>query len=282
MKDTEAKEQFKVFLQGMFEECKLKNPSYSLRAFAKKIGIAPSTTSQVLSGKRNLSFPMAKKITERLALSLEQEKKLLLPYIQGRPYSKDVTRDMMKTSYSKLSEAQFDVISKWYHFAILSLMELGDYENFSEYKDAVIWMARKINMPQSTIKNALSKLQILGLIQIDIEAGSKPEITGQSFTSTDEVESSAVKKAHCDSFSLATRSLMEDKLEVRDFNSMTLAINPSQIPKAKQIIRKCLDELDVILAQGCKEEVYHVSVQLFPLTELKRETQDRLNKESSR
>lgn len=263
---SQASQQFRQFLQEYFEECKTKNSSFSLRAFANKIGLAPSTTSQLLSGKRNVSLSMAKKITEKLSLNTLEERKLLLPFVQGRPFSKNSARDLLQLNYNRLGEAEFEVISKWYFFAILSLMDLLEYQQLSTAQKIPLWMATKLDVAQTTIVSALKTLHLLGLIEGDIELGQKPQFTGRPLHSPDEVASEAVKKAHHDSFDLARRSLIRDDLETRDFNSLTIAVNPDKIPEAKKIIRKFLDEIDVLLGQGEKKEVYHLAIQMFPLT----------------
>ena len=261
-----SNQEFRRYLQNELELCKLKNPAFSMRAFANKIGLAASTTSQVLSGKRNISLSMAKKITERLGLSPQDERRLLMPFVQGKPFTKQSARDLLKHNYHRLNQAQFEVIAKWYYFAILSLMELPEYTQLPDLQKLPGWMAAKLNIPSTTVTHVLKNLLLLGLIEGDIEKNQRPLFTGRPLHSPDEVAVEAVKKAHMDSFDLARRSLLEDSLDVRDFNSLTLAINPEQIIEAKKIIRKFLDEIDGLLAQGEKKEVYHLAVQMFPLT----------------
>lgn len=43
---------YRAYLKTLFAERKRGNPSYSMRAFAKQIGLGQSALSQVLAGKK--------------------------------------------------------------------------------------------------------------------------------------------------------------------------------------------------------------------------------------
>jgi uncharacterized protein (TIGR02147 family) len=66
------------FLKEKLEEKQLQNKSYSLRAFAAKLGISPGGLAQIFSGKKKLSLERAHEIAEALKLSKEQKKLFLL------------------------------------------------------------------------------------------------------------------------------------------------------------------------------------------------------------
>jgi UV DNA damage repair endonuclease len=51
-----------------------------------------------------------------------------------------------------------------------------------------------------------------------------------------------------------------------------MAIDKSKLSAAKEIIRKCEDDLSDLLGSGHQTEVYRFSAQLFPLSKLKMET----------
>jgi cyanate lyase len=58
-------------LKNIFQERINKNPKYSLRAFARDIGLSPSLLSMVMSGQRQLTAKQAAKISLKLKLSDE-------------------------------------------------------------------------------------------------------------------------------------------------------------------------------------------------------------------
>lgn len=65
------------FLKDQFLNRREKNPSYSLRAFASKLGIPAGRLSELFSRKRKLTYATAKKIAERLELNPIETTKFL-------------------------------------------------------------------------------------------------------------------------------------------------------------------------------------------------------------
>lgn len=65
------------FLITTFNERKEKNPRYSLRAFARSLGVSSGQLSEILSGKRPLSHKLARRISIALALTTEESQKLI-------------------------------------------------------------------------------------------------------------------------------------------------------------------------------------------------------------
>src|SRR4051812_37048819 len=67
-------------------EAKLKNPSFSIRAFAKRLGVSPTTLSLLLSGRRRISPKLAASLVDRLDLSPAEARALLSLFPSKRPY----------------------------------------------------------------------------------------------------------------------------------------------------------------------------------------------------
>lgn len=65
------------YLMMIFNERKDKNPRYSLRAFARSLGVSSGQLSEILSGKRPLSHKLARRIAIALALTEEESQKLI-------------------------------------------------------------------------------------------------------------------------------------------------------------------------------------------------------------
>lgn len=65
------------YLISIFNERKDKNPRYSLRAFARSLGVSSGQLSEILSGKRPLSHKLARRISIALALTESESQKLI-------------------------------------------------------------------------------------------------------------------------------------------------------------------------------------------------------------
>src|ERR1700689_4783870 len=62
------RETYRSFLKQILADKIGQNPSYSMHAFAAKVGVAQGFLSEVMSGKKNLSPETAAKIAHRLDL----------------------------------------------------------------------------------------------------------------------------------------------------------------------------------------------------------------------
>jgi uncharacterized protein (TIGR02147 family) len=93
-------------------------------------------------------------------------------------------------------------------------------------------------------------------------------ITGNHFANSAGVPSDAVKVYHRQLLERAKSALVFQNVEQRDFSSITVAIDPEDLPKAKEMIRAFRTELDETLSNGKrKKNVYNFSIQLFRLDE---------------
>jgi uncharacterized protein (TIGR02147 family) len=246
-------------LNERFAEIRAKNPAYTLRSFAKKLGLNSGALSGILSGKRRVSAKLAQKLIEKLSLDPQERHEILNLFPERKRHIRDFEQKQTQNQYLQLSADQFHVISEWQHFAILSLMKTKDFRPDSQ------WIAARLGQPPKTIALALKKLVRLGLIS---ETSKGEFLRGAPrYRTTDDVSSPALRRAHAQNLVLAQASLDRDPVEARDFTAITLAIDPSKLGAAKELIRKFQDELAELVECGEQTEVYKLCVQMFPLTQ---------------
>jgi uncharacterized protein (TIGR02147 family) len=241
-------------IDSEYLKIKEKNQAYSIRAFSKKIGLSPSTYSQFRRGKRKLSPKSTEKVLLALGASEDDSKKTALAL------HREALRK--KKSFLKqrtLDEWTFSIISKWYYFAILSLLECKDVDA----RPASV--ADKLNISTGEATEALDRLFQLGLV--GKYRNGEYFVTGEEFYSSDNIPAVALKNRHRDHLNLARTALEEQSVEERDFYSMTMAIDPNNIPKAKKLIREFQQKICRLLERGQQKEVYVFSSQLFALTQ---------------
>lgn len=243
------------FQRGLNEklaQARSKNPSYSLRSFARKLGLTPGALSSILNGKRRVSPKMALRIVERLTLS-PTERVQILKGFGGKALH------LAKAPSVQLDMDHYRVLADWYHFAILNLVPLAGFKNDPT------WLARRLRIRQSEARLAWERIERLGLVEQDEATGTwRRQVS--SYRTSDEVRSASLRLSHAQSLDLAKRSLEEDDIHVRDFNAVTLSLHPDQIPHAKQRIRGFLRELTEELESGARTEVYKICLQMFPLS----------------
>jgi uncharacterized protein (TIGR02147 family) len=244
----------KVLLEGL-NDLKAKNAAYSLRSYARKLGISPSALSEMMTGKRGISSKTAQKIFDRLNLSPSERESL-----QKLERSKKALVGE-KAKFLQVEMDQYHMISEWYYFAILSLAETVDF------KEDHLWIAKRLNIRTSEVKTALLRLERLKLLGRNQNGVLVP--TGASFKTTSDMAHAALRKSHADNLDLAKNSLERDSIELRDMSSMTMAIDPALLPEAKILIQDFRRKLTQFLESQTKQEVYKLNIQLFPLTEKK-------------
>ncbi len=250
---TTAQAQLLVLMRTEFARLQSKNRSFSLRAFAKRLNLVPSATSEILNGKREASPEMAEKILKGLHADPDTMTKIL----SRLNTQKTVAKTAAEAAYHQVQMDQYHVIADWYYFAILSLAET---EGFDDSPDSI---SERLNVPKVDVVRALERLERLELL---VRRNGRLRPTGKQFETSRDVVSLSLRKSHTQSLEMANASLMSDPVDVRDFGAMTMAIDPDLLPEAKEMIRDFRKKLSAFLESGKKKEVYRFSTILFPLT----------------
>jgi uncharacterized protein (TIGR02147 family) len=248
-------------LQARLTEAKTKNPSFSLRAFARKIGLSHTMTSRVLAGKRQVSRDLAQRITQALLLDPQETSEILSQFPEKRKHR--TATDTVDPLYLQLTADHFRMISEWYYFAILSLLKTKDFKNDPT------WIAARLALPVATVEQALDRLKRLEIVSED--ARGKLTRAAPRYRTTDDLANLSLRKAHFNNLELARKSLETDSVSERDFSSLTLAFRSDRLAEAKSYIRKFQDEFDAKFEgeEKAHDEVYRLTVGLFPLTRSK-------------
>lgn len=243
-----------------------KNARYSLRAFAKSLEMDAGDLSRILNGTKNLTPDLSKKILSQLSLNTKETQNFLFSMAQayehkGVKRKKKEVKSLLQKSKSKkkvkdLTIDTFKAISDWYHYAILQLIDSENFKNDNR------WIAQQLNITEIEVKLAIERLFALELIKKD---GNRLARTYASVTTGDRtITSSAFKTRIKQVTEKSLFSLQNDSLEVRDHNTMTISIDPKNIPVAKEMIQEFMDKLESTL-QTKKKQVYEIQINLFPL-----------------
>jgi transcriptional regulator with XRE-family HTH domain len=229
-----------------------KNPQYSIRAFAKSSGISHTVLSLVLSGKRKLS----KAATQKLVDYLELDPKERMDFLKTNK------KNNIDSEFQDLSLETFEVISDWYHYAILSLLELP------EAKFEAKWIAAQLGIKVLSAKLAILRLKKVGLVEEDSEGLWKQ--SGKQIKIDNKISTGATKKFHKQLLERASVSIDKDPISVRDFSAVTFTLDPSQVEYARNRLRdfrrQLMNELEAL---GQPSAVYNMTIQFYPVTPIK-------------
>lgn len=246
---------FQDFLNAKYNEVRSRNGSYSIRAFAQQLGIQPSAANEIMKGQRRISKKLAEKITDKLKLD-PQERTVILSDFDTTETKKSPVNEANKKAL-KLNQDQFELISNWIHFAILSVVKLSDF------KSDVDWIAQRLGVESVDVRKALLKLQHLNLIHIS-DKGVMTR-TPEPVRTSDDIRSLALQEMHLNDMQMAARKIKDVPVHLRDFTNFTFPANPETLPRAKEILRKTQDDLEELM-QGEATEVYRLCQYLFPLS----------------
>lgn len=246
---TEGIELIRTAIQRTFiERCK-KNPSYSLRAYSNYLEVDQSNLSKILRGQKGFSLDFAKSVSLKLGIKPSDLKAIFSEGTRAMP------------GFLAISDDELELISEWYHFAIL---ELAKTEGF-EYDERAI--ANRLMIHIEEVRAAVARLERLGFAQL---ADGRLKVLTPNTTWSNTKETSVARRQY-------QRKLIEKSLDAIDHvpferrynGSHTVAINPDRLPEFKEKLETMREELaEFLQADGESNltEVYQYTFALFPLT----------------
>lgn len=239
-----------------FADRKEKNPRFSLRSYAQRLGLSSGSLSDLLNEKRNwhVSRLRAAEITEKLSLSEKARNKLLLK-MELQP----------KFQKSELTKENYDMLTDWTYYPILFSFDLPIEHRAPEV------IARKLGIPVQKVESVTEDLiQRKFLSRNQNKEVFRPDVFLTTTDSEPEVAQTPpgalVRKHHEISLDLAKRALHEQPSEVRDITSLTFAGNKQQLQALREEIRKLYEKASTVTTLDQEPDtVYRLSVQLFPV-----------------
>jgi len=197
---------FRRFLQTELARRCNGNPQYSLRAFAKSLGVDHSTLSQLLRGKRRFTSATIEKLAGRLGVGGDQAAAFIEFERRNDGNNPAVTHEAIV----QLAHDAVSLISEWYPFAILELVRL------QEFTPDTRWIARVLGIAPDEVNVALHRLLRMGLLEMSErgrwrtnvgEAGPTVESFHLATISrlSEQVQKLASAVAECNRMALKTR-----------------------------------------------------------------------------
>lgn len=255
---------YQSFLTHEFKSRLRKNRRYSLRAFARDLGLSPGFLSQVLAGKKGLSPEKASVIAGKLGCTPAERTQFLnlvrLDHAKCDQYKAVIRRELQgkvapKIRYREIEQDAFQVVANWYYHALVAMTEIKGFQ-----PDAS-WISKRLGLADEDVERALKALAKLKWIDRD-ECGNW-RTTGEMMR-LESVPNRAVREHHRQFLELAVRALETQDFEERDFSGCTLAINARRIPEARRLIKEFRENMAELLTEpDHNTHVYRLSIQLF-------------------
>lgn len=243
---------YRELLLTEFAKRKQKNPHYSLRAFARDLRISTTALSETLSRKRRLSRKNLMSLADRLGLSPKQTEAVLREANRSARNAQDGTRP---AEVLDVKEELFRLISDWHYFAILNLARIP-----SSRADTA-WIASRLGISEIEARDALERLQRLGFLEA---RKGRLKRTALPIRTSEDVPSSALRAHHRQNLHRAELALDGIDVSLREVSSVTLAVDTSELPAAKEMIREFQKRFMKRFGARKPDQVYTFAVQFFP------------------
>lgn len=212
--------------------------------------MSAAQVSQLLNGKRNFTPAMLTKMSEALRLSPKEERELITQAALAKS-----SHAVIETKKHLLKEDEFQLISQWYHAAIISLSKIKGAKHDPH------WISQRLGISVQESREALARMIRLGVIT---ESKNLKQLTVDTSVETD-IPPRAIQDYQRRMLSLASERIESTPLAKRNFSAVTMAVDPSKLARAYKIIERFQDEMACSLQTKNVKEVYVISCQLFPL-----------------
>ncbi len=238
---------FREYLQSEFSRIKRKKANYSLRAFAKSLGVSAPTLSGYLNQKRSLSFKKKIEIAKRMSLSQGVISALEIEGINA--ISETLPNDQSHSL--KYGTLQGDRLIA---FEIYQLSKISGFQLDSA------WISKKLGYPKNVIDDLVKELRLQGIFEP--KSTEKHASTIVKFNSESEFEE-ILKR-------LNERSLNSLKTVSRDHryhHFFCIPTIPEDVSQIKNAYLEFISKVDKISRmRRNKNAVYLMSFSAFPIT----------------
>ena len=246
-------------LKEVFSLKQRQNPQYSLRAFARDMGLHSSTLCQIFKGRRSLPLKVAPLVTKKLGLG-PKDRTLFMESLNQIKTKIDKIKIPDHDARYMLDESYFRAIAEWEHYAIYTLFDLDHFipsmENFSAHLGITIQRTE-------VVVNTLLKS---GLLFYDQTGSLRKSFL--NLRTTEDINSQALVLAHLEALEMGKKKLEAVDVSLRDFSSITFAMDLEKLPEIKTIIREFRQKVAALAKDGNKTEVFQMAIQFYPMTSI--------------
>jgi uncharacterized protein (TIGR02147 family) len=255
-------------LREIFFDRRRKNAAYSLRAFARDLGMSHPLLSKVLSGKRPLTLKQAHKIVALLAFDVDTQKDFLESVLLALPENAKLDSRLKRgletgkraKEIRHVDVEQFHLIANWYHLSLLDLMTTVGF------KSDLNWISKRLGISKLEARVALERLQILGLIENKNGIFKK---TARHLHWLPKKSNAAIRHYHQQMLSRGAQELDktdEESFQRRSITANSIAMDAARIPEAKAFIYEFEQEFARRFTSGTPNEVFQLNLQFFQIT----------------
>ena len=240
-----------------FERKRKSSPGFSVRSLARRLDISPSFLSRAINGKKALPTELLGK----LATALDVEPELLVPEPITGPARKVSEVNSAVEDWTVANKDTLQILRSWYYLPILEFTTLTNFDG------SAAMIARRLKISPTATELALKEMMALGLLKL--EKGRYCKVDRKiRFTSAKSI--ALIRHFHDEMLEKGQQELRtaisEEEYKKRFIAGITISANPEAVEAAKRKLSECLYQIANDLTEAPGSEVYHLGMQLIPLT----------------
>lgn len=263
-----------LFLKDVWQKKRVFNRNFTLRAWAKQLGISShGTLYQIVNDQRNLPKKYVYKIAESLKMNSKEALffEILIDYKNSKSEEQKnfYSRRMHEvTPQSQLNTKKIDMIKYLedpLNFAILELTSLADFRPSAD------WIQKRLTIETTTEKiNSVIEL-LVNLNLLSYNQNDHLCRTHRHVTTTNDITIKGSQKHKKNVLRIASEQLPLQSIEKREYNATAFGVKTKDLPKIKDEIRSFINHLinKFEAREGEAEEIYQLGLQFFALTDKK-------------
>lgn len=262
---------YRSYLKSVLADKISDNPSYSLRSFAKQSGLAAGFLSEVLAGKKRLSTESTLKIATALALDSKETdffRTLVELDVVKSARTKLLLTQKLESIFPRRRTASLDLdtfraISDWKH---LAAVELANVDGVQLNAETISQRLQTSRLEARAMLDRLARMKLIveGPRGYFKKADCDPVVHS-------EAPNDALRNFHRQTLAKAAEALTTQSNKEKFVGSETMAFDPDDLEKVNQVLEECFTKvLKIANASRKRKHVYHLGINFFNLTPLKR------------
>lgn len=236
-----------------FERLKSQNPKFSLRQYAKRLKVSPTTLSDLLKGKSrwNLTAQRALEIVDGLDYP-EETKNWLRARIGFIP----------QVQKSKIAPKDFKILLQPESIPVACAFDLPEEETTPQK------ISDRFGLPEQKVRKIINELIAAGYLEIDPQSN---KITKRplSWSAGDGPSDLEIQRYHKFNMQMAASAIDRIPSHIRHYSSATFTGNSEQIKNVRREIQAFSEKIKLLLNTGePNDEVFRFSVCLYPIHDI--------------
>lgn len=262
---------FAKFIREFLETKRKHNRRFSYAVWSRQLGLSsPSILAMIANGSRTPQSELMIILCQYFQFNLNQTKYAEAIVALDRANTKN-EREFYKNRLQELrplrsnrclDKSEFDLIAHWYSVAIYECASLKEFECSTEW----VYKAFDKQLEKHLIDATIERLLKLGLWKRQTDGRVVKGDVG--FLFSDPLPNDTLRSYQFQLVTMAAAAIDQMEYSKRIVMSQTIAVEASKIPSVRQLMDEFIDRVNSLCCSQEGDQVYHLSTQFFPLTQL--------------